>query len=595
VERHAQLDSACRACRWLALERLPGRHLHLRRQFFVIGLLALAFVSFVPSAKAQCDAGAASVVGVRAPYDQHNWEQVIAAALQLSTRSPDVNFEYGMALAHLQRWDEARAVLMAGRRACPKQKRFPIELAGVAFQRKKYPEAVRWIEKALRLDPHDEYANDFAGTVFLLIGNLDATLKDWNRIQKPQIVALKIDPQLRVQRLLLERAFVFSPQAELRQEALEASDARLDGLGIFPAYNIRLDARQDGKFDAEFHAIERNGFGNEWLQSLVSIFSGLPYATIYPGYFNIGGSAANFDSLVRWDAQKRRVWISFSEPLHNLPQWRLQVAADGRDENWAIRNSFTGTAQVRGSFKLKRELASGTITSIRSGRFGWTSGAELSHRTYSNVVQGSALTAYLVAPGYELKHLASLHATVLDVPEHRFTLSATAASEFARLWSSPPRLFEKVQGDATVRWLPQAEGDTYEFMQRVRGGGIVGTAPVDELWMIGVERDNDLWLRGHIGTRDGRKGSSPIADRYSLSNTDFYRSIWSNGLISIEAGPWLDVARASAPTSGLATRQWLVDAGAELKLSVLGTGVVLTYGRDLRTGNSAFYGSTMKK
>ena len=31
------------------------------------------------------------------------------------------------------------------------------------------------------------------------------------------------------------------------------------------------------------------------------------------------------------------------------------------DENWAIRNSFTGTAQVRGSFKLKRELASGTL------------------------------------------------------------------------------------------------------------------------------------------------------------------------------------------------------------------------------------------
>jgi hypothetical protein len=110
-----------------------------------------------------------------------------------------------------------------------------------------------------------------------------------------------------------------------------------------------------------------------------------------------------------------------------------------------------------------------------------------------------------------------------------------------------------------------------------------------------VERDNDLWLRGHIGTRDGRKGSSPIADRYLLSNTDFYRSLWGNGLISVKAGPWLDVARASAPTSGLSVRQWLVDAGVEVKLSVLGTGVVLTYGRDLRTGNNAFYGSALQK
>jgi tetratricopeptide (TPR) repeat protein len=586
VECHAQLDSSCR----------PGHRLALARFKLVrLAVLSIALLTFGLHAAAQCGAGNGSDASVRELYDQHKWDQVIAAVKQISPRSPDEDFESGMALAHLQRWDEARTALVLGHRACPKQKRFPVELAGVAFQQKKYPDAARWIENALRLDPHDEYANDFAGTIFLLMGNLDAALKYWNRIQKPQINALNIDPQIHVQRLLLERAFVFSPRARMLRPDFESSEARLDGLGVFPAYNIRLDARQDGKFDAEFHAIERDGFGDGWLQSLVSVFSGLPYETIYPSYFNIGGSATNFDALVRWDAQKRRAWLSLSWSMHSLPQWRSQISVDGRDENWAIRNAFTGTALVLGSFKLKREVAGGTVTSLHSARFGWTSGAELSHRTYSNVVDGSALNAELVAPGYELKHLASLHANLLHVPEHRFTLDATAGSEFARLWSSPPRLFEKLQGGATVHWLPQAEGETYEFMQRVRGGGIAGTAPVDEMWMIGVERDNDLWLRGHIGTRDGRKGSSPIADRYLLSNTDFYRSLWGNGLISVKAGPWLDVARASAPTSGLAVRQWLVDTGVEVKLSVLGTGVVLTYGRDLRTGNNAFYGSAMQK
>jgi len=109
--------------------------------------------------------------------------------------------------------------------------------------------------------------------------------------------------------------------------------------------------------------------------------------------------------------------------------------------------------------------------------------------------------------------------------------------------------------------------------------------------MIGVERDNDLWLRGHVGTRDGKKGSAPMADRYLLSNTDFYRTIWSNGLVSIKAGPLLDVARPAVPISALEQSRWLFDVGAQLKLSVLGTGVVLTYGRDLREGTSAFYGS----
>ena len=27
--------------------------------------------------------------------------------------------------------------------------------------------------------------------------------------------------------------------------------------------------------------------------------------------------------------------------------------------------------------------------------------------------------------------------------------------------------------------------------------------------MLGLERDNDLPMRAHIGTRDGRKGSAP--------------------------------------------------------------------------------------
>jgi tetratricopeptide (TPR) repeat protein len=528
-------------------------------------------------------------------YQQKNWVDVITLAARLNPRTAAANFEYGMALAHLQRWDEARAALIEGRRECSQQKRFPIELAGLAFERKRYPEAASWIEKGLALDPGDEYANDFAGTVFLLLGNLDAALKYWNRIQKPKISALQLDPQLQVQRLLLERAFVFSPQAVMKRADFRSTLARLDGLGIFPAYSIQLNTRSDGKFDADFHAIERNGFGNGRLQSVLSAFSGLPYETLYPSYFNIAKSATNFDSLLRWDKEKRRAWFSLSGPMRYLPQWRWALSADGRDENWSIRRSSSGDAPALASFKLKRESATGTVSLIHSGRLQAVSGAELAHRTYSNISSGSALNSDLVTSAFELKHLASLNAQVLDVPEHRFRLNVMAASELARMWSNPPHLFEKGQGGAVLHWLPGSEGDKYEFVQRIRGGGIAGTAPVDELSMIGVERDNDLWLRGHIGTRDGRKGSSPMADRFLLLNSDFYRSVYTNGLISIKAGPLLDVAKAAAPTSGLAPRQWMFDAGLDLKLTVLGTSVVLTYGRDLRMGNNAFYGSVAQR
>jgi tetratricopeptide (TPR) repeat protein len=563
----------------------------LRKISYILLLVLLSLLR----AGAQCAQKPDADSEVDRLYGEQKWDEVVAAAEKAGSRTADVNFDLGMALAHLQRWEQARSALLAGQTMCPREKRFPIELAGVAFQQKKYPQAASWIEKGLRLDPADEYANEFAGTVFLLMDNLEAALKYWNRIKRPQIEALQIDTQLRVHRVLLERAFVFSPQAVMRREDLLASEARLDALGVFPAYSIKLDAREGGKFDAEFHAIERNGFGNGWLQSAVSVFSGLPYETVYPSYFNIGRSAMNIDSLLRWDAQKRRVWLSASGPWHTLPQWQWNLMADGRDENWVIRRSFTGTSPQLGSFKLRREVESATILSIPNGRFQWRSGGELSHRTYSNAVSGSALNPQLVSSGWEIKYVAGANAMLLDLPEHRMRVDASASSELARLWSSPARMFEKARGGALLRWLPDAEGQKYEFTQQVRGGGIAGSAPVDELWMVGVERDNDLWLRGHIGTRDGRKGSSPLGNRFFLSNTDFCRSIWGNGLISVKAGPWLDVARVAAPTSGLAPKQWLFDIGAEVKLSVLGTGIVLTYGRDLRSGNNAFYGSVAQR
>lgn len=569
-------------------------------------LAALISVPALSStARGQCSAnppnygtsGTPEAAQVQQLFDQKNWAEVVRLAERLSARSADVNFTYGLALAHMQRWTDARAALLAGRRECPRQKRFALELAGVSFELKHYPETAAWLRNALRLDPQDDYANNFAGTVYLLLGNVNAALKYWNRVEKPYAAAINFDPQLHVQRLILDRAFAFSPAAVVRERDFDTTRARLDALGIFHTYNIILSARGDEKFDANFHAMESNGFGNSRIQALISTFSGLAYETVYPSYFNVGGSATNVESLVRWDSQKRRAWLSISAPVHDLPQWHRTLQLDARDENWAIRRSFTGAAPVLGSLELERQSATGFVSGIPSGRLQWSAGAELSHRSYHDVVQGTALTPALVVPGYELKAFGSIQDKVIDIPERRFTFTVNATSELARMWpaqsqaAGAPRLFGKLRGAALAQWFPQAEGDRYEMQQRVRAGRIFQSAPFDELFLLGMERDTDLWLRGHIGTRDRRKGSSPLASNYFLSNSDFYRRIYSNGLFSIKAGPLLDIARAGASTPGLATEQWLLDVGVDAKLTVLGTSIVLTYGRDLRSGSNAFYGT----
>ncbi len=525
-------------------------------------------------------------------FQQQNWPEIVRLAQPMPTRTPDVNFDYGLALAHLDRLKEAHDALLAGARQCPSQKRFPIELAGVAFEQKQYSAAAHWLRRGLRLDPRDAYANNFLGTVYFLSGNLDAALKYWNRVQKPSISALDLDPHLRVHRLLLDRAFAFSPAAVLSQPQLVTTQMRLDALGIFPTYNIHLDARPDGAFDAVFRAQEQNGFGSSTVQALLSTFGGAAWETLYPGYFNINRSAMNFNSLLRWDAQKRRVWASLAAPLSGLPQWRWQISADLRNENWAICRSFTGTADVLGSLNLEREAIDGTLASLASGHLQWSAGAEFSHRIFRDVVPGSALTSSLLTPGFELKQLSTLDARLLQFPEHRFTFTAGASSDFARTLTTPSFLSEKLQASALAHWLPQMQGDNYELTQQLRAAEIFGSAPFDDLFLFGMDRDDtNLWMRGHIATRDGRKGSAPIGDAYLLSNTDFYRRIYGNGLFAIQAGPLLDIGKMTAPTSGLSAGQWLFDTGVEIRLTIFHTSIVLSYGRDLRSGANAFFGT----
>src|SRR5260370_18554581 len=109
--------------------------------------------------------------------------------------------------------------------------------------------------------------------------------------------------------------------------------------------------------------------------------------------------------------------------------------------------------------------------------------------------------------------------------------------------------------------------------------------------MLGLERDNDLPLRAHVGARDGRKGSAPLGRDYVLSNFESDKNVYSNGFFTIKLGPFVDTGRITDASAALGSRRWLLDAGGQAKISVLGVGVLLFYRRDLHTGNGAFYNS----
>ncbi|HET7842170.1 MAG TPA: hypothetical protein VFM21_11215, partial [Terriglobia bacterium] len=215
---------------------------------------------------------------------ENRWPEIARKLETVSGKDADLEFYYGSALAQSGRFDDARHAFLAGRRIAPGDKRFPVELAGVAFKQKDYRVASAWMRRALRIDAADEYANDFLGTIYFLEDNLEAALKYWNCVGKPYIETVQTDHPLRVRPALFDRALAFSPASQMRLADFETSRVRLEGLEIFPAARVQLAAKPEGKFDAILNLQERNGWGSNVWEALISTFSGIAYQTIYPAY-----------------------------------------------------------------------------------------------------------------------------------------------------------------------------------------------------------------------------------------------------------------------------------------------------------------------
>jgi len=524
-------------------------------------------------------------------FAEQRWQEIVTLVEFAPHPHPSAEFDfyYGTALAQLGRWPEAQQAFSAGARLRPDDKRFPLELAGVAFKQKRYSQAARHLRRALHLDPRDSYGNDFLGTVYFLQGNVEAALKYWNRVGKPQIVQVRAAPILRVNTALLDRAFAFAPASVLRLPDLLTSDVRVRELEIFPSYRFDLQARDDGKFDIVFRNRERDGWGQSKWEKLFLLFRGLPFLSITPEIYNLRHQAINFVSLYRWDAEKRRVRAELSGPFKANPKFRYGLIADLRGENWDIRDSFQGPAPLLGSLNLRREAVGANFASFESGRWRWSAGVEVSHRDFRSVIPGVVLTPSLLAKGYQLKQLSQLDAELWRSPERRLTLEGGLSSQAGRIWSQPSHSFEKFQSSLQFHWFPQAEGDDYEVQHSIRAAKTFGDVPFDELYMLGLERDNDVLMRGHIGTRNGRKGSAPLGRNYFLSNWEADKNVYRNGIFAVKLGPFLDTGKITDASPELGSHKWLWDLGAQAKLRVFGVGVAFSYGKDLRSGKNAFY------
>lgn len=515
--------------------------------------------------------------------------QAVTESVPASPDDPaELDYCRGMALARLERWREAREAFESGRKKAPSDKRFPLELAGIAFKMGLPSESKRQLRRALRLDPDDRYGRDFMATLYFLDDNLDAALKHWNRIGKPQLGSVTPDSSPRIDPVRLDKHFAFSPAEVLTLREFRTSRAHLDFAGMFTTHRFELVPRPDDKFDLRFHFLEPGGWGKSTAGKLVYLFRDIPYQTVHLDLSNLSRSASNLESSYRWDSQKRRLFARFSSPLGRGPASRFHLWLDGRNENWEIPGNSVSAASI--AFNLKRlELGAG-VASIVNDRWGWEANLSISGQNFAGLLQPTGGTPGLFAEGPALRYEMGVEHRLLFLPENRLTLDSFGAGQATKFLSEQAGRFAQLSGGIGLDWLPQPRGDDYRISISLRAGKTFGSAPVNELFELGVEQDNDLDLRGLPGTINGRKGAGALGGSYVLMNCEMDKGIYGGGLWAFKLGPFLDAGRAYDDTGRFGPGRWLWDPGVQSKIVILhALTFALSYGWDVRSQKSAFF------
>src|SRR5688500_7176270 len=148
MERHRQMDAA-----GFASARRPRMR--------ATAVLLILILSSSPLRAQTSLSEPKTLAEIKEHFAEERWLEVVRLAEIEVERSADLNYYYGIALARLERWDDAKRAFQYGLKQQPGDKRFPLELAGVFFKQNNYAEAAGYLRRALRLDPADTYANDF--------------------------------------------------------------------------------------------------------------------------------------------------------------------------------------------------------------------------------------------------------------------------------------------------------------------------------------------------------------------------------------------------------------------------------------------------
>jgi surface antigen-like variable number repeat protein len=500
----------------------------------------------------------------------------LAGALLLSSPpadSYDGLFALGLARGHEGRFEDAGRAFDAAIEKDPSRPEAWAERGGLRFLEKRYPEAARDLEIALRLR-EDAYTRDLLASALHLAGRSDEGLAVWNRLGRPVAGDVQISGLDHTLDRVARREVAVAGGDVLTLARVRETRRRLSEIGVFEGVTVRPVPRGDGRADLAVALVERHGFYQGPVDLAVDLGTNLLFERVRPRYSNIAGRGISIGGQYRWEENRPDLSLQVEWPRPLGLGANLRVTAARGQQLYDLGEPLRGRSHGV-DVSLRRVLGPGTVGQLV---------LRAHDRSFSRPDPDAR-------PGDVVGLEAGLDRTLLETYRHRLDTGIRLFHAGRGLGSDV--VFSRATAHASYRaFLLPPEGSLIErsvLAARLSWGRGGNGTPIDEMFAPGGSPEMELPLRAHPQTLDGTLGVSPLGRGLTLTNLEWRRRVFRSALAQAAVVVFYDGAWVSRmPGSG--GRASLHDVGAGLRIGLGGVSILrLDYGHGLSDGENAFF------
>jgi tetratricopeptide (TPR) repeat protein len=495
--------------------------------------------------------------------------------------SADAYVYLAIAYAHTREWKRAEDTLLEGAGRYPQDPRFHNELAGVYLSANDLDRARQSLNRTLAIDPENKYAVDLLATIDMSTGNPKAALTSWNKLGRPVVGEILHNTHLEYENWVVGPSLDFKSGDILRFSQWRTTEARLRATRIFTTVNIDIEPTpQPDNYNA---VIRTSVKANTRQQLALPLLEAVVFKRPSIHWWNVRDSGISVGASYRFSTNRHRAEAEVLTPLPLPGLAFLEAEGIFRSERWDISRPARDTG-YDSRFRFESTGFRAFVKHIPHYRFEFGYGIEYRNRT----VHGSQ-------PGLMLDSRNSgkllFRGTVLP-NDGRYRSRIDVQGFVARKFLPGNLDYSGV----TVEW-----NHRYTFPGRkevgvevtLKGGGSRGALPIDDYYVVGLDRSSGNLLRGHhsVSSR-GHYGHAPMGTGFVLMNTTVDRRLIRVPFFNVLNLPYLDFkglvfldgARTYDRARVFEQGKILVDVGAGFRLETESRSLNLTYGRSLRDG-----------